>query len=343
MNIKTLAFGALATATLTSIGTMAEAKTRIIVNCFWPPQHYTCQEILPGWLAKVEEITEGRVVGNIPPKSVAPPPEQLASVEKGIVDAAIQFNGLIGNRVNGALTAMQPFSGTMDGVAMTQAAWETREKFYPDEFDTVELLAQWVITPGRLFSNTDDADRDRRRLQVAQDVGPARPARQHGQGNRRGRRRHAGGQVERGDRQRRGRQPHGARRRCGQVVPGAALHQVDDRLLAAGLHHHVLLHHQQGQMGRDLARRPGGDPGDVAGPDRHGRRRALGHHRRRGLRDLRRHRRCGRRRRPGARGARWSRPQVRSPRPGRTRPQKPASTPTPRSTTTRQRVQELSQ
>lgn len=155
MKVNSLATGVIATLALSTMGTVAAAKTRIIVNCFWPPQHFVCQEVLPGWLEAVEEVTEGRVVGNIPPKSVAPPPEQLASVEKGIVDASIQFNGLIGNRVNGALTAMQPFSGTMDGGAMTQAAWETREKFYPDEFDTVELLSQWVITPGQLFSNTD--------------------------------------------------------------------------------------------------------------------------------------------------------------------------------------------
>lgn len=134
----------------------AQAKTRLIVNCFWPPQHFVCQEILPGWLDEVEKVTEGRVVGNIPPKSVAPPPEQLASVEKGIVDAAVQFNGLIGNRVNGALTAMQPFVGAFNGPAMTQAAWETNRKFYPSEFDSVELMAQWVITPGRLFSVKDD-------------------------------------------------------------------------------------------------------------------------------------------------------------------------------------------
>ena len=150
-----LAFGVAATMALSAIGSVATAKTRIIVNCFWPPQHFVCQKVLPGWLEAVEEVTEGRVVGNIPPKSVAPPPEQLASVEKGIVDASIQFNGLIGNRVNGALTGMQPFSGTMNGAAMTQAAWETREQFYPDEFDTVELLSQWVITPGQLYSNTD--------------------------------------------------------------------------------------------------------------------------------------------------------------------------------------------
>lgn len=155
MKFNALALGVVAAVGVSSISTMATAKTRIIVNCFWPPQHFVCQKVLPGWLDAVEEVTEGRVVGNIPPKSVAPPPEQLASVEKGIVDASVQFNGLIGNRVNGALTAMQPFSGTFNGAAMTQAAWETNRKFYADEFDTVELLSQWVITPGRLFSNTD--------------------------------------------------------------------------------------------------------------------------------------------------------------------------------------------
>ncbi len=155
MSLKPFVAGMGAAIAIACTASAASANTRIIVNCFWPPQHFVCTQVLPGWLDEVERVTEGRVRGNIPPKSVAPPPEQLASVEKGIVDAAVQFNGLIGNRVNGALTAMQPFSGSFNGPAMTQAAWETREKFYPDEFDTVELLAQWVITPGRLFSNTD--------------------------------------------------------------------------------------------------------------------------------------------------------------------------------------------
>lgn len=155
MKISSMFLGLGAAIVLSSMPTLAQAKTRLVVNCFWPPQHFVCQKVLPGWLEEVEKVTEGRVVGNVPPKSVAPPPEQLASVEKGIVDASVQFNGLIGNRVNGALTAMQPFVGVPNGPAMTQAAWETRAKFYPDEFDTVELLAQWVITPGQLFSGTD--------------------------------------------------------------------------------------------------------------------------------------------------------------------------------------------
>ena len=155
MKLNTTLLGLSAALVFSAAPTMVQSKTRLIVNCFWPSQHFVCQKVLPGWLEEVEKVTEGRVVGNIPPKSVAPPPEQLGSVEKGIVDAAVQFNGLIGNRVNGALTAMQPFVGSFNGPAMTQAAWETQEKFYPNEFDSVELLAQWVITPGRLFSTTD--------------------------------------------------------------------------------------------------------------------------------------------------------------------------------------------
>jgi TRAP-type C4-dicarboxylate transport system substrate-binding protein len=152
MNLRTTLAAA---AVLSATAAPSFATTRLVVNCFWPPQHFVCTEILPNWLDKVKEVTDGRVRGNIPPKSVAPPPEQLASVEKGIADAAIQFNGLIGNRVSGPLVAMNPFIGSFDSPAMSQALWETNRKFFPDEFETVQLLSQWVITPGELFSMTD--------------------------------------------------------------------------------------------------------------------------------------------------------------------------------------------
>lgn len=147
----------LAAAVLATTGvSTASADTRLIVNCFWPPQHMMCTQLLPGWLDAVEEATEGRVRGNIPPKSVAPPPEQLNSVEAGIVDVAVQFSGLIGNRVSGPLVAMNPFVGSRNAPAMAQALWETNRQFFPDEFETAQLLSQWVITPGELFSSTDE-------------------------------------------------------------------------------------------------------------------------------------------------------------------------------------------
>lgn len=155
MKLRALILGLSIVLSPTLFAISAEAKTRLIVNCFWPPKHHVCREVLPNWLANVKEVTEGRVTGIIPPKSVAPPPEQLASVEKGIADVSVQFNGLIGNRVSGPMVAMSPFIGVFDAEAMSKSLWRTNRKYFPDEFDTVHLLSQWVISPGRLFSQTD--------------------------------------------------------------------------------------------------------------------------------------------------------------------------------------------
>ena len=151
LTIRTLLLAGL----LSSLAGVANAQTRLLVNCFWAPQHYVCQSVLPKWLEQVKEVTEGRVTGIIPPKSVAAPPEQLNSVEKGITDVAVQFNGLIQGRVTGPLVAMNPFIATTDAPAMSEALWETRNKFFPDEMESVHLLSLWVITPAELFSQTD--------------------------------------------------------------------------------------------------------------------------------------------------------------------------------------------
>lgn len=146
----------LALALSTGMTGMAQAKTRLLVNCFWPSSHFACTEVLPHWLDEVKRVTDGRVTGNIPPTSVAPPAEQLASVEKGVVDVSVQFNGLIANRVQGPLVAMQPFIGTKDAAQMSRALWATNQKFFPDELKTVHLLSQFVISPGELYSQTDN-------------------------------------------------------------------------------------------------------------------------------------------------------------------------------------------
>ncbi|MCV0423926.1 MAG: hypothetical protein K5905_00490 [Roseibium sp.] len=155
MNIKAMTLGAAITVALSTIPLEAQAKTRLLVNCFWPAKHFVCSEVLPNWISEIERVTEGRVTGNIPPKSVAPPPEQLVSVERGLVDVAVQFNGLIQNRVKGPLVAMQPFTGINDAEKMSRALWATNREFFADEFDTVHLLSQFVISPGELYSQTD--------------------------------------------------------------------------------------------------------------------------------------------------------------------------------------------
>jgi TRAP-type C4-dicarboxylate transport system substrate-binding protein len=76
-------------------------------------------------------------------------------VENGVVDAAVQFNGLVQNRITGPLVAMNPFIATTDSVAMSSALWETYQKYFPDEYKGVKLLSMWVITPADLWSQTD--------------------------------------------------------------------------------------------------------------------------------------------------------------------------------------------
>ncbi len=147
-----LLLAALAVAATTNA---ADARGRLLVNCFWPSSHFVCTEVLPHWIAEVKRVTDGRVKAIIPPKSVAPPPDQLASVEKGIADVAVQFNGLIQNRIQGPLVAMQPFIGTRNAEAMSKALWATNQEYFPNEFDSVHLLSQFVISPGELYSQTD--------------------------------------------------------------------------------------------------------------------------------------------------------------------------------------------
>jgi TRAP-type C4-dicarboxylate transport system substrate-binding protein len=145
----------LASLTLAVSAGAADAKTRLLVNCFFGSGHQVCTQVLPTWIAEVERVTEGRVTGNIPPKSVAPASDQLVSVEKGLADVAVQFNGLIQNRIQGPMVAMQPFVGSYDAAQMSVALWETNRKYFPDELNTVHLLSQFVISPGKLYSQTN--------------------------------------------------------------------------------------------------------------------------------------------------------------------------------------------
>ncbi|MEP4380234.1 MAG: TRAP transporter substrate-binding protein DctP [Alphaproteobacteria bacterium] len=153
--VLNLAFASAVVAAMISLPGQAHAKTRILTNCFWAPQHYMCTKVLPTWGEWVEEATDGRVSIQIPPKSLASPPEQWGSVEKGIADAAVQFNGFVANRVTGPLVAMNPFVASADAPAMSQALWETYQKYFPDEYKGVHALSMWVITPAEVYSQND--------------------------------------------------------------------------------------------------------------------------------------------------------------------------------------------
>lgn len=142
--------------TLAAPAAPAFAETRLIVSCIFPPQHFVCQRALPHWLEEVDRVTEGRVTGIMTPTSVAPAPEILTAVENRVADVAVQFNGLIQNRVTGPAITMIPFVGSRNAEATGAALWKLTEEHFVDEFDTVHLLSQFVALPSDLYSLKDE-------------------------------------------------------------------------------------------------------------------------------------------------------------------------------------------
>jgi len=133
------------------------AKTNILLNCFVPSKHVWCSA-LKDWGSRVETVTEGRVRVTIPPKSLAPPPEQLNGTRGGLFDAAITFNGFIGKEVAGPMVAMNPFTGGDSSRINSIALWRTHEKFFGDidEYKGVKLLGLLVNPGAHYYSMTDE-------------------------------------------------------------------------------------------------------------------------------------------------------------------------------------------
>lgn len=135
----------------------AGAETRLLINCFAPPQHVMCRDILPAWKDNVEKATSKRVTIEFPAKSMAPPPAQWESVTKGVFDGALQFNGFIAKQVAGTRVAMAPFVAVSNAEAMSVALWRTYEKFMADkgEYNEVQLLGLFTA-PGADFYSMND-------------------------------------------------------------------------------------------------------------------------------------------------------------------------------------------
>jgi len=134
----------------------ASAQT-ILFNCFFPPQHYTCRVMLRDWSKDIEKATSGRVKFNIPPKTLAAPPDQYDGVVNGVMDGALQFNQFISNKVTGIQIGQLPFIGTESAESGSVALWRTYQKYFGDknEYGPVVLLTDYVSSGAEFWSTTD--------------------------------------------------------------------------------------------------------------------------------------------------------------------------------------------
>lgn len=130
----------------------AAEGTTILLNSFIQPQHAFNTRVLKPWADDVTKATEGRVKFDIPPASLAAPPQQMEAVQKGIVDAAYAFHGFLGERIKLTQIAHLPFiNGSAKGSSV--ALWRTYEKYFAkaNEYKDVQLLGLFMFPGGTTF------------------------------------------------------------------------------------------------------------------------------------------------------------------------------------------------
>ncbi|MCD1636539.1 hypothetical protein K7H91_22545 [Martelella mediterranea] len=112
----------------------AHAETKLLFSTLFPPTHSLYAEVLVPWAEAVEEESGGSVEIDFAPSSLAPPPEQLGMVENGIADIAIQYTGLLPNRLT-PLTFTE-FPGPNYSTEVTSVAiWHVYDEMLRDKID----------------------------------------------------------------------------------------------------------------------------------------------------------------------------------------------------------------
>lgn len=154
---KSLLASALVAVGLAAGAGPAQAAERWVFNCFFPPQHYICTDVLVELKNRVEKATAKRVRVSIPPKSLAAPPDQYDGVANGVMDGALQFNQFIANRVAGIQVGQLPFVGIENSEAGSVALWKTYQQFFADknEYADVHLLTVYASNGAEFWSMTD--------------------------------------------------------------------------------------------------------------------------------------------------------------------------------------------
>lgn len=144
--------GGLAAMALT-IAASAHAETKLLLSTFFPTTHPIYARVLVPWAKDVETNTQGRVKIEFAASSLAPPPGQLDMVERGVADVALQYTGVVPNRLQPELLTELP-GPVASSVQMSQALWRTHERFFAKDvarYKGLHLLALMVFPSQEFF------------------------------------------------------------------------------------------------------------------------------------------------------------------------------------------------
>ena len=133
--------GLAATLAMSAAVGSAQAQIKLTFNSFAPPTYVFNQGMIDVWAKKVAQITEGRVIVEIPATTLAPPQQQWEMVTQGVADGAYMFNGWAIKRLVLPQIAHLPFA-TPTSEAQARALWRTQKKFFEpaNEYEGVVLI-----------------------------------------------------------------------------------------------------------------------------------------------------------------------------------------------------------
>lgn len=134
----------------------AGAQEKLLFSTFFPKGHALYTQVLVPWAEDIAKDTDGALVIEFAPSSLAPPPGQMDMVSKGIADISLQYSGVVPNRMPLALVTEVPGLATT-AEAMSVALWRTHHEYFApaNEYRGLKLLSLFVFPPQDFYGVTD--------------------------------------------------------------------------------------------------------------------------------------------------------------------------------------------
>ena len=142
-------------AALTSLAGAGSAgsETTLTISSWAPPNHLMTREVVQGWAAEVERVTQKRVKVRMLAKHPSAPPGAFDAVREGLVD--VSFTGPNYTPARHVVTMLPELPGggatsLVNSVAFSRVYWRRLHK--AGEFKGVRLLSVFTHGPGHMFN-----------------------------------------------------------------------------------------------------------------------------------------------------------------------------------------------
>jgi TRAP-type C4-dicarboxylate transport system substrate-binding protein len=148
------ALGILAMAAgLTGLVAQASAQTVLRVANWLPPKHPLIAEIITPWTEQVKEATKGRVIMQVLPAPIGPPPAHFDFAVNGIADVTYGVHNYTPGRFVVTQLAELPFWSDKSEI-LSVAYWRVHQKYLDkaNEHKGTKLLAVFTHGPGQLWT-----------------------------------------------------------------------------------------------------------------------------------------------------------------------------------------------